>query len=175
VSAILAKADVRQPSAKREYHVHYSNGTWPLESLLGNPGCDNLSTDQGDDKLQYDADEQPDPDVWLELDEAERLDSVSDYHRRSGVRLENPEPHAMAHVVVENQVALGEATSVPEALNRLIKERLDRHDAVHAIGSVLMRIIFDTVHERDDASDINAKYRQELATLTAANWRSEPK
>ena len=81
----------------------------------------------------------------------------------------------MAHVVVENQVALGEATSVSEALDRLINEGLDRHDAVHAIGSVLMRIIFDAVHERDSASDINAKYRQELATLTAANWRSQPK
>jgi hypothetical protein len=42
----------------------------------------------------------------------------------------------MAHVVVENQVALGEATSVPEALDRLINEGLDRHDAVHAVGSV---------------------------------------
>ena len=125
--------------------------------------------------MQYDADEQPDPDVWLELDETERLDLVSDYHRRTGVHLETPELHAMAHVVVENQVALGEATSVPEALDRLINEGLNRHDAVHAIGSVLMRIVFDAVHERDDGSDINAKYRQEHATLTAANWRSQPK
>lgn len=125
--------------------------------------------------MQYDANEQPDPDVWLELDETERLDSVSDYHRHTGVQLETPELHAMAHVVVENQVALGEATSVPEALDRLINEGLDRHDAVHAIGSVLMKTVFDAVHERDDGSDINAKYRQELATLTAANWRSQPK
>jgi hypothetical protein len=125
--------------------------------------------------MQYDADEQPDPDVWLELDETERLDLVSDYHRRTGVQLETPELHAMAHVVVENQVALGQATSVPEALDRLINEGLDRHDAVHAIGSVLMRIVFDAVHERDDGDDINAKYRQELAMLTAANWRSQPK
>ncbi len=125
--------------------------------------------------MQYDADEQPDPDVWLELDETERLDLVSDYHRRTGVQLGTPELHAMAHVVVENQVALGEATSVPETLDRLINEGLDRHDAVHAIGSVLMRIVFDAVHERGDGSDINAKYRQELATLTAANWRSQPK
>ncbi len=125
--------------------------------------------------MQYDPDEQPDPDVWLELDETERLDLVSDYHRRTGVKLETPELHAMAHVVVENQVALGQATSVPEALDRLLNEGLNRHDAVHAIGSVLMRIVFDAVHERDDGSDINAKYRQELATLTAANWRSQPK
>ena len=59
--------------------------------------------------MQYDADEQPDPDVWLELDETERLNLVIDYHRRTGVQLENLEPHAVTHVVVENQVALGEA------------------------------------------------------------------
>jgi hypothetical protein len=41
--------------------------------------------------------------------------------------------------------------------------------------AVFMRIVFDAVHERDDGSDINAKYLQELATLTAANWRSQPK
>lgn len=125
--------------------------------------------------MQYDADEQPDPDLWLELDEMERLDLVSDYHCRTGVQLETHELHAMAHVVVENQVALGKATSVPEVLERLINEGLNRHDAVHAIGSVLMRIVSDAVHERDIATDINAKYQRELARLTADNWRTESK
>ena len=124
--------------------------------------------------MQYDADEQPDPDVWLELDETERLDLVIDYHRRTGVQLET-EPHAIAHVVVENQVALGEATPVPGTLDRLMDEGLDRHDAVHAIGSILMRIVFDAAHERDDGGDINAKYNRELAALTAAGWRTRPK
>jgi hypothetical protein len=125
--------------------------------------------------MQYDADEQLNPDVWLELDETERLDLVMDYHCRTGVQIETPEPHAIAHVVVENQVALGEATPVPETLDRLMNEGLDRHDAVHAIGSVLMRIVFNAAHERDDGGDINAEYGRELAALTAAGWRSQPK
>jgi len=125
--------------------------------------------------MQYDADEIPDPDVWLELDEMERINLVIDYHRRTRVQLENPEPHAIAHVVVENQVALGEATLVPETLDRLMGEGLDRHEAIHAIGSVLMEILFAEVHERDDSVDVNAKYNRELATLTAAGWRSQPK
>jgi hypothetical protein len=70
----------------------------------------------------------------------------------------------------ELALALRQETYRPDPIRRL-----NRHDAVHAIGSVLMRIVFDAVHERDDGSDINAKYRQELATLTAANWRSQPK
>ena len=125
--------------------------------------------------MQYDADEQPDPDAWLELDEAERIDLVIDYHRRTGVQLENPEPHAIAHVVVENQVALRDATPVPETLDRLMDEGLDRHDAVHAIGNIFMSIAFDTVHERDDGGGVNAKYNRELAALTAAGWRSQLK
>jgi hypothetical protein len=124
---------------------------------------------------QYDAIEQPDPEIWLELDERERVDMVIDYHRRIGVQLETPELHSMAHVVVENQVALGEATPVPETLDRLMDEGLDRHEAVHAIGSILMGIVLDAVDKPDDEGDINAKYNRELATLTAADWRSQLK
>src|SRR6476646_3475169 len=123
--------------------------------------------------MQYDAIEQPDPEIWLELDETERVDSVIDYHRRTGVPLETSELHAMAHVVVENQVALGDATRVPETLDRLMDEGLDRHDAVHAIGSILMEIVFAAAHERDDSDDVNAKYNRKLAALTAAGWRSQ--
>ena len=125
--------------------------------------------------MQYDADEQPDPDVWLELDETERLELVIEYHRRTGLQLETPELHAIAHVVVENQIALGQATPVPGTLDRLMDEGLDRHDAVHAIGSILMKIVFDAAHERDDGGDINTKYNRGLAALTAAGWRTRPK
>ena len=123
--------------------------------------------------MRYEVDEQPDSEVWLELDESERIAAVMDYHRRTRVKLENPDLHAMAHVVVENQVALGEATSVPATLDRLMDEGLDRHEAIHAIASVLMSIVYDIAHEADDAGNINATYSRELAKLTAAGWRSQ--
>jgi len=125
--------------------------------------------------MQYDATEQPDPEIWLELDETERIDLVIDYHRHIRAQLETPELHAMAHVAVENQVALGEVTPVPETLERLLDEGLDRHEAIHAIGSVLMEIVLDTVDKPDDVSDINARYNRELALLTTADWRSQSK
>jgi hypothetical protein len=98
--------------------------------------------------MHYEANEQPDPKICLELDETERAEWVMDYHRRTRVQLENPEVHAMAHVVVENQVALGEATPVPATLDRLMDEGLDRHEAIHASGRILMRIVFDAVGGR---------------------------
>jgi hypothetical protein len=123
--------------------------------------------------MQYDANDQPHSATWLELDETERIDAVMDYHRRAKVVPENLKLHAMTHVVVENQVALGEATPVPATLNRLMQEGLDRHEAIHAIGSILMNIVFDVVQEPDVGGDINARYSRELATLTATGWRSK--
>src|SRR4051794_28901704 len=107
--------------------------------------------------MRYDADDKPRPQTWLELDETERVGLVVDYHRRAGVQLDSLELHAVTHVVVENQVALGDATAVPATLSRLMDEGLDRHEAIHAIGSVLMDIVFDVVREADDGGDINAK------------------
>lgn len=89
--------------------------------------------------------------------------------------MKTPSLRAIAHVVVENQVALGDATPVPETLDRLMNEGLDRHDAVHAIGSIFMSIAFDAVHAWDDGGGVNAKYNRELAALTAAGWRSQLK
>ncbi len=123
--------------------------------------------------MRYEADEQPHSEVWLELDESERIDAVMDYHRRTRVKLENPELHATARVVVENQVALGEATSVSATLDRLMDEGLDRHEAIHVIASNLMSIVYNVAHETDGDSDINAKYGRELGKLTATGWRSQ--
>jgi hypothetical protein len=122
--------------------------------------------------MQYEANDQPHSASWLELDENERVDAVMEYHRRAKVELENLKLHAMTHVVVENQVALGEATPVPATLNRLMQEGLDRHEAIHAIGSILMSIVFDVSQEPAVGGDINARYSRELTTLTAASWRS---
>jgi Domain of unknown function (DUF1841) len=122
--------------------------------------------------MQYEANDQPHSATWLELDETERIDAVMDYHRRAKLVPENLKLHAMTHVVVENQVALGEATPVSATLNRLMYEGLDRHEAIHAIGGILMRIMFDAVRNDGGGGDINAKYSRELATLTAVGWRS---
>ena len=123
--------------------------------------------------MQYEANDQPHSATWLELDENERIDAVVDYHRRAGVKLEDLKLHAITHVVVENQVVLGEPTPVSATLNRLVDEGLDRHEAIHAIGSILMSIVFDVSHDPAVGGDINARYNRELAKLTAAGSRSQ--
>jgi hypothetical protein len=94
--------------------------------------------------MRYDANDELDPETWLALDETERIDLVIDHHRRTRVQLEDPKLHAMTHVVVENQIALGDGAPVKGTLDRLMAEGLDRHDAIHAIGSILMGIVLQS-------------------------------
>jgi hypothetical protein len=123
--------------------------------------------------MRYDAHNAPDPRIWLELDEQDRIDQVIEYHRRRRLPVgENARVHAAAHVIVENQAAMGDATVVPATLGRLMREGLDRHDAIHAIGSVLVGIFFDVAKDPGKQIDINAAYGRELGELTAASWRS---
>ena len=120
---------------------------------------------------RYDPQKAPDPDGWLRLDEAERIELVVQHHHHVGVRLPNARLHATIHVVVENQVALGEEIPVRRTLQRLQSEGLDRHDAVHAVGSVLAKHMYDLLAEEPPAGDPNTRYWAELEALTAENWR----
>jgi hypothetical protein len=123
--------------------------------------------------MSYDALKAPDPEDWLDLDEQERIDQVIEYHRRRRLPVgENARVHAAAHAIVETQVAMGDATVVPATLDRLMREGLDRHDAIHAIGSVLVGIFFDVTKDPSKQIDINAAYGRELGELTAASWRA---
>ena len=77
--------------------------------------------------MRYDADKAPEPDQWLELDEHDRIDLVVAYHRRGNLPVgERAKAHAATRVIVENQVAMGDATVVPATLDRLMREGLDR-------------------------------------------------
>jgi hypothetical protein len=109
---------------------------------------------------------------WLQTDEGERIELVSSYHRRKKVHLPNAQLHAVIHVVVENQLALGEEVVV-ETLARLQREGLSRHDALHAIGSVLAADLYELMQESSEATgDTYRRYLDRLQKLTAKNWRS---
>jgi hypothetical protein len=109
---------------------------------------------------------------WLETDEGERVELVASYHRRNAIALPNAELHAVIHVVVENQLALGEPVVV-DTLARLQAEGLSRHDALHAIGSVLAADLYELMQEGTDASgDAYRGYLDRLRQLTAKGWRA---
>lgn len=115
--------------------------------------------------------EAPSPDSWLELDEQERIAMVRAYHRSAGVHLENETLHAAVHTVVENQLALRDET-VCRTLGRLMAEGLDRHDALHAVGSVLAEHLWRIMKEGTEESAEPDRYYRALDALTVEAWRA---
>ncbi len=119
--------------------------------------------------MRYDPNQAVDAKEWLELDEGERIALAEDYHRRAKLKAPNENLHAVIHAIVENQVALGAGYPVAVKLRQLMDEGLNRHDAVHAIGSVLSKRIFE-VMGGGGGDDLNAPYLKDLAKLTAKKW-----
>lgn len=105
------------------------------------------------------------------LDEQERILLVQRYHERAKIDLPNARIHAVMHTIVENQLAEA-IREVVTAFERLRGEGLDRHDAIHAVGSVLAYHMFNLLKSGPPSSDPNSTYFAWLRELTAARWRA---
>lgn len=117
----------------------------------------------------YDPNHAPDPTWWKALDESEQIYHVKQYHKRKRIKLPNANLHAGFHAIVENQIALGDELNVSKTLDRLLAEGLDRHDAVHAIGSVLAAHMHRMMSKRSSGFSKD-EYASDLDALTAETW-----
>jgi hypothetical protein len=120
-------------------------------------------------EFAYDAISGPDLEAWRDMDETERLEVVELYHEHLDVKLPSPQAHAAIHVIVENQIAMSDETPVRGTLERLTREGLDRHQAIHAIGTVLAGLIND-VMKGSIRTNPTANYYAGLPMLTAQGW-----
>ena len=120
--------------------------------------------------MRYDPERAPDPARSNALHEDERIEMVERYHRRARIRTPRPTLHAVMHVIVENQIALGE-TPVREAIQRLMRDGLSRHDALHAVAWVMALHMTDTATSGKDF-DTDAYYT-EVRELTKERWYAE--
>lgn len=127
--------------------------------------------------VRYDAGKAPKPRLWLDLDEDERMTLVEAYHHRAHLEIPRARAHAMIHVIVENQIALKEEPVIG-AMVRLRSEGLSRHDALHAIGNVLLMHL-DALMSNPDGADsaaaleATATYYMQLDNLTAKAWLNQ--
>jgi len=131
-----------------------------------------LEPDEGPTLSSYDAARPPQRGRWLKMSEGDRMDQVETYHEESRPHppAANPTMHAITHVVVETQIAMDDPPEVRKALARLISEGLDRHEAVHAIGSLVTEHILGSM--KNGSAPDSGSYVEALAALTAASWRS---
>jgi hypothetical protein len=121
----------------------------------------------------YNPEHAPVGNEWLEIDEDERLMLVEQYHRDARIPLPKRARrlHASIHTIVENQLALNDEPVV-KALDRLMREGLTRHEALHAIGCLVREQIYDILKHNETPDASKARYYAAIEQLTAAAWLS---
>lgn len=109
-------------------------------------------------------------DEWLALDEQEQIELVRSFHDT----IDNEMPsdalsvHSSVHVIVENQLAMG-VELIPQTIAKLMRQGLDRHEAIHAIGAIVSADIFDILS--GDMQEFSpTRYRRKLEKITAKRW-----
>ncbi len=122
---------------------------------------------------KYDPMLAPDPEEWVALSERERIDLIMQYHIKQDIDLPNNEMHSSIHAVIEYQVAMGDEYPVKATLNRLMNEGLDRHNAIHAIGHVLIKYLWEVGTGENTSENFSEDYFDEVSELTAQKWYDE--
>ena len=108
---------------------------------------------------------------WLALDEDIRLILIEKYVEDFEKNIDSIKKHihACVHMVVENQLALGEEPAL-NAYSRLMRQGLNRHETVHAIGAVIFEDIYGAMNEQDKNKKTIIGYKSRLRKLTAKKW-----
>lgn len=120
---------------------------------------------------KYNPSQAPNSEEWLSLDEAERINLVENFHEESGEDIPDGAEriHAAIHVAVENQFAL-DTQPVSKIVAKLIRQGLDRHEALHAVGAVLSEDLFNLQSGKDESWN-QESYNKRLEKLSAKRWR----
>jgi hypothetical protein len=98
--------------------------------------------------------------IWDQVDELSDEELIQD-----GV---DPILHVTIHQTIENQLAAKEPPVVHETLERLMRSGLSRHEAIHAIGSVLSVEIWEILKEERSFNE--ERYERGLRQLDAREW-----
>jgi len=112
----------------------------------------------------------PDPEKWQALDEDERIALIQRFHEQhdEDIPKEAVPLHAAIHAVVENQLAM-RIGPVAATVERLTRQGLDRHEAIHAVGAILAEEMHALMS--DDAQSMSQdRYHKRLGKLTAKRW-----
>ncbi len=120
--------------------------------------------------MKYDPQVAPDAETWLGMGEEAQISIVREYHKTCAPERLKEDLHAAFHVMIENQLAQNEEP-VQETLERLTKDGLDRHEAIHAMCAVLIEHKYDIVHRGSTGSNAKEMYYQDLARLVASEWK----
>lgn len=116
----------------------------------------------------YDPSIAPDPAEWLALDESDRTALVEKYHRNARETAGSMTLHATLHAIVENQIALNDPPEVAQKLRSLVAGGLDRHPALHVLGTAVAEMIVGA--SKGQTGDPVRRYICLVRRLTVKKW-----
>jgi hypothetical protein len=121
----------------------------------------------------YNPDIAPEAREWFSWPESERIRLAQSYHVSARVKVPGMKEHAAMHVVVENQIAMGFGPS-QRAVVRLQSEGLSRHEAIHAIASVVIRFTHELLQGQtaEQQASFQSRMNEAIEHLHAQNWLS---
>ena len=77
--------------------------------------------------------------------------------------------HASFHVIIENQLAEN-ITIVVQTVAKLMRQGLDRHEAIHAIAAIISEDVLKVAKGEGEAFTMK-KFRKRFEKITAKRWR----
>ena len=77
--------------------------------------------------------------------------------------------HYVIHVILETQLAEG-IQAIVDAFVRMQHEGLSRHDAIHAVGSILLRHLREMLKPGKDGKAAWLEYVMDVERLHASQW-----
>jgi len=124
-------------------------------------------------RTHYDPDVAPNAGEWLALPELERIRLAQNHHVSARVKVPNMKAHAALHAAVENQIASGYGPS-KRVVVRLQEEGLSRHEAIHAIASVIAEFVYELQQGQSEEarSTFQSRMGESIDRLHASNWLS---
>ena len=99
-----------------------------------------------------------------EFDAAWEMGDMAIYPQEINGMVINPFVHTVWHVMVDKQIQDESPEFVAETYNRLMKEGLDSHDALHAIIGVYADIYYGSFRKGDGFSNLD--YESNLERLS---------
>ncbi len=99
-----------------------------------------------------------------EFDATWEMGDMAIYPQEIDGKVINPFVHTVWHVMVDKQIQDESPEFVAETYNRLMKEGLDSHEALHAIIGIYAEIYYSNFRKGDSFSNLD--YETNLARLS---------